>query len=114
MTNQAIINQFFDSYMKRDIEGVKKVMAENVVWYFLGQHKHAGVKNGVDELIRFFDTMGGIMGKSKPTIEKLIVAEKDNYAIECQHIKTNREDGVNIDHLCFSFMDNREWKNCFG
>ena len=42
--------------------------------------------------------MGGIMSKSKPTIEKLIVAEKDNYLIECQHIKTNREDGINIDH----------------
>jgi len=63
-----------------------------------GRHKHAGVKKGIDEVIKFFDTMGGIMSKSRPTIEKLIVAEKDNYLIECQHIKTNREDGINIDH----------------
>jgi ketosteroid isomerase-like protein len=98
MTNQDIVNQFFDSYMKRDLDGVKKVMAENVTWYFLGQHKHAGIKKGVDEVIRFFDTMAGIMSKSKPTVEKLIVAEKDSYVIECQHIKTNREDGINIDH----------------
>jgi|KBSSwiStaDraftv2_1062776.scaffolds.fasta_scaffold25301_3 ketosteroid isomerase-like protein len=98
MTNQDIIDKFFDSYMKRDLDGVKNVMAPNVVWYFLGRHKHAGVKKGIDEVIKFFDTMGGIMSKSRPAIEKLIVAEKDNYLIECQHIKTNREDGINIDH----------------
>jgi len=98
MTNQEIINRFFDSYMKRDLDAVKAVMAPNVVWYFKGRHKLAGTKNGIDEVIRFFDTMGGIMGKSRPTIEKLIVAEKDNYFIECQHIKTNREDGINIEH----------------
>jgi ketosteroid isomerase-like protein len=98
MTNQEIINKFFDCYSKRDINGIKEVMAENVVWYFLGEHKLAGIKNGITELINFFDTMGGIMSKSKPSIEKLIVADKDNYVIECQHIKTNREDGINIDH----------------
>ena len=99
MTNQDIVNKFFDSYMKRDLDAVKTVMATNVVWYFKGRHKLAGTKNGIDEVLRFFDTMGGIMGKSKPTIEKLIVAEQDNYLIECQHIKTNRDDGINIDHF---------------
>jgi uncharacterized protein len=98
MTNQEIVNKFFDRYMKRDREGVKDVMAENVVWYFLGRHKLAGKRNGLDEVIKFFDTMGGIMATSKPAIEKLIVAEKENYFIECQHIQTNREDGINIDH----------------
>ena len=98
MTNQDIVNKFFDSYLKRDLDGLKKVMASNVVWYFMGRHKHAGIKTGIDEVIRFFDTMGAIMSNSKPAIDKLIVAEKDNYLIECQHIKTNREDGINIDH----------------
>ena len=42
--------------------------------------------------------MGSIMSKSKPAIEILIVAEKENYFIESQHIKKNREDGINIDH----------------
>lgn len=98
MTNQEIVNKFFDSYMKRDLDGVKDVMAADVVWYFMGQHKLAGTKNGIDEVIKFFDTMGGVMAKSRPTIEKLIVAEKENYLIECQHIRTNREDGINIEH----------------
>jgi uncharacterized protein len=98
MANSDIIERFFAYYAKRDMEGIKQVVSENVVWHFLGQHKLAGIKNGIDELISFFDKMGAIMSKSKPTIDKLIVAEKDNYFIECQHIKTNRDDGINIDH----------------
>lgn len=73
-------------------------MDENVTWYFLGQHKLAGVKNGIPEVIAFFDKMGSIMSESKPVIDKMIVASNENYLIECQHIKTNREDGINIEH----------------
>jgi ketosteroid isomerase-like protein len=98
MTNQDIINKFFDCYSKRDFEAIKKVLAENVVWYFLGSHKLAGEKHGIHELLNFFDVMGAIMSKSKPSVEKLIVAEEGKYVIECQHIKTNNEDGMNIDH----------------
>ena len=98
MTNQQIIDKFFDAYMKHDIEALKQVMSENVVWYFMGEHKLAGAKHGVQGVVDFFDTMGAIMSKSKPSVQKLIVAEKNNYVIECQHIKTNREDDINIDH----------------
>ena len=66
--------------------------------YFLGRHKLAGVKKGLTELVNFFDTMAGIMKDSKPSIEKLVVSESGPYVIECQHIKTNRDDGINIDH----------------
>jgi ketosteroid isomerase-like protein len=98
MANLEIINRFFDCYSKRDLTGIREVVSHEVVWYFLGRHKLAGVKNGIDELIRFFDAMGAIMSQSRPTIEKLIVAEKDNHLVECQHIRTNRHDGINIDH----------------
>ena len=98
MANLEIINRFFDCYSKRDLKGVREVVSHDVVWYFLGRHKLAGVKNGIDELIRFFDAMGAIMSQSRPSIEKLIVAEKDNYVVESQHIRTNRHDGINIDH----------------
>jgi uncharacterized protein len=98
MTNQDIVAKFFEYYQARDLEKLKEVVDQNVVWYFLGRHKLAGVKKGLEELLEFFDTMGGIMKDSKPEIEKLIVAENDRYVIECQRIKTNRQDGINIDH----------------
>jgi len=97
-TNQELVDSFFEAYIKHDKELIKQVMDENVTWSFLGQHKLAGIKNGIDEVVAFFDKMGSIMNESKPTIEKLIVASNDHYLIECQHIKTNREDGINIEH----------------
>lgn len=36
-------------------------MSEKVTWTFLGKHKLAGVKKGLDEVIAFFDLMGKIM-----------------------------------------------------
>src|SRR5689334_13802272 len=98
MTNQEIVDRFFEGYSKKDYSVIRTLMNENVVWTFPGQHTLAGVKNGIDELVAFFDTMSGIMSKSRPTIEKLVVASQGNYLIECQHIKTNRDDGINIDH----------------
>lgn len=97
-TNQDIINKFFEAYIKRDFKGIEQVMADNVTWTFLGQHKLAGVKNGIDEVVAFFDRMGGIMSKSKPSVDKLVIGSNDNYLVECQHIRTDREDRNNIDH----------------
>ncbi|MFN4152366.1 MAG: nuclear transport factor 2 family protein [Candidatus Sericytochromatia bacterium] len=98
MKNQYLINKFFEYYINRDFQNINQVINDDVVWYFNGDHKLSGIKNGLNEVIKFFDIMGEIMSKSKPNIEKLIVSEKDNYVIECQHIKTNREDDNNIDH----------------
>ena len=97
-SNQKIVDKFFEAYSKHDMKGIGEVMHEDVKWFFIGQHPFAGIKNGIDELVSFFDTMGKMMGDSKPDIEKLIVCENENYFIETSHIKTNRKDGINVDH----------------
>ncbi len=97
-TNQAIVDKFFAAYAKQDKAGINEVMDENVKWYFLGDHPLAGVKNGIDEVIGFYDKVGKIMAESKPEVKKLVVAEKDNYLIECIHSKTNRDDENNLEH----------------
>jgi ketosteroid isomerase-like protein len=96
--NQQIIDEFFEAYKKRDMKAIRKVMAENVTWHFLGLNPVAGVKNGIEEVIEFFDTMAKIMEKSRPEMEKLIMAENDRYFIECQRSKTHREDGNNLEN----------------
>ncbi len=98
-TNQAIVDRFFAAYSKHDMDGIRKVMDENVRWHFMGQHPLAGVKNGITEVIEFFDQVGKIMSESKPSINKLIVAENENYLIECIHSKTNRSDENNLEHF---------------
>jgi uncharacterized protein len=62
-------------------------MAENVTWTFLGRHKLAGVKTGIDEVLAFFNTMGGIMIISKPGVDKLVIGSNSKYVIECQYNK---------------------------
>ncbi|MEO6095178.1 MAG: nuclear transport factor 2 family protein [Fibrobacteria bacterium] len=97
-TKKQIVDRFFECYSKHDRAGLGEVMAENVVWHFLGRHPYAGVKRGIDGVVAFFDSMAAIMADSKPTIEKPIVSENADYLIESVHTKTNRTDGINVDH----------------
>ena len=96
--NLDLIDKFFESYGKRDLNEIRQVLAENATWTFPGHHPLSGTKVGIDEVIAFFDAMGGIMGNSNVQAEKLVIGVNDNYAVECQHIWTNREDGHNLDH----------------
>lgn len=97
--NLVLIDQFFDAYARRDPDGLHRVLAADAKWTALGGHPLAGVRNGFDEVIGFFDAMGAVMAKSNPRVEKLIVSANDDYAVECQHVWTNRSDGHNLDHL---------------
>ncbi|AOP35286.1 hypothetical protein A0128_16410 [Leptospira tipperaryensis] len=97
--NLEIIDRFFDAYVQRDWTSLKKVLSQDAKWSFPGQHPYSGMKNGFEEVIHFFDTMSSVMGKSNVKAEKLIVSANDDYVIESQHIFTNREDGINLNHL---------------
>ncbi len=98
-SNVKVIDAFFDSYSRRDMAGIRRVMAEDVRWTFPGRHPLSGVKDGLEAVIAFFDTMGGIMGGSNVRSEKLITGADAQYVVECQHVWTNRADGHNLDHL---------------
>ncbi len=98
-SNLDLIDRFFEAYGKRDFAGLQNVLATNVRWIALGQHPLAGVKNGINEVIAFFDAMGSVMGRSNTRVEKLVVGSNDRYVVECQHVWTNRPDGTNLDHL---------------
>jgi ketosteroid isomerase-like protein len=96
--NLDIMNDFYDAYVERDMSAVKLVLDENIKWFYPGHHLLSGIKKGINEVISFFDTMGGIMAESNLKFEKLITGANDDYVVECQHVWTNREDGVNLDH----------------
>jgi ketosteroid isomerase-like protein len=97
--NLDLIDRFFEAYGKRDFASLRFVLAENAKWTALGQHPLGGVRNGFDEVVAFFDTMGAVMGKSNPRVDKLVIGVNDEYVVECQHVWTNRDDGHNLDHL---------------
>jgi len=96
--NRLLIDTFFEALSQKDLPKVRTVMSQKVTWSFLGEHPLAGTKSGIEEVIKFFEVMRGIMGTSKVRSKSLIIAENKKYVIECQHVKTHREDGNNIDH----------------
>lgn len=96
--NLTIINQFFEAYGKRDFMQIKQAIHENARWIFPGRNPLSGTKAGIEEIVAFFDKMGEVMKNANITVEKLIVAENEDYVVECQHIRTNREKGMNLDH----------------
>jgi len=98
-TKQSIVDAFFAAYAKKDFASLETVMDENATWYFLGNHPLAGVKQGIPAIVEFFDAMGKIMATSAPSVQKLIVAENEHYLIECIHSKTNRTDGIQLEHM---------------
>ncbi len=105
-----IIDAFFKAYANHDFAAIRQVMHEDVIWVFMGQHPLAGVKNGIEDVVAFFDNMGAVMGASNVKAEKLVMGSNDNFLIECQHITTHREDGHNINHhvcVLWAFENNK-------
>jgi ketosteroid isomerase-like protein len=99
--NLDLIDQFFAAYGNHDISGLRAVLADDATWVFPGHHPLSGTKVGIDEIVAFFDAVGSVMASANANVEKLITGVNDAYVVECQHIRTNRADGPNLDHqLC--------------
>ena len=96
--NLKLIHNFFEAYVQGDLAGLQQVASEQIRWVFPGNNPLSGVKPGIEAVIAFFDTMGGIMGSSKVEVEKLVTGVNDGYVVECQHISTYRDEGPNLDH----------------
>lgn len=107
---QHIIDRFFQAYAKHDFNAIRQVMHEDVIWVFMGQHPLAGVKNGIEDVVAFFDNMSTLMGASKVKAGKLVSGSNGQFLVECQHITTHREDGNDIDHhvcVLWTFENNK-------
>jgi len=97
--NQDLINRFFEAYGQHDLNALRQVVAEDVRWVFPGQNPFSGIKQGPEAVVAFFDAMGGVMGSSNIKMEVLVTGVGEGYVSECQHVQTNRDDGVNLDVL---------------
>jgi ketosteroid isomerase-like protein len=96
--NLDLIDQFFAAYTAHDMDALRKVVSADITWTFPGRNPFNGTHRGIEAVVAFFDSMGGIMGQSAPQVEKLIIAANDAYVIEGQHITTHRYDKHNLDH----------------
>src|SRR6266496_4291228 len=95
--NLDLIKRFFEAYGKHDLNALRQVLAEDATWTFPGDHPLSGTKVGIGEVVAFFDAVGSIMASSNVKAESLVTGANDVYAVEAQHISTNRDDGHNLD-----------------
>ena len=108
--NLELIDRFFAAYSKYDLPALRAVLSEDAIWTFPGHHPLSGTKVGIDAIIAFFDAVGTVMGSSHPQVEKLVMGVDEQYVVECQHIRTNRTDGPNLNQqLCvlWSFAEGK-------
>jgi ketosteroid isomerase-like protein len=92
-SNIQIVQDFFDAYGKNDLEGIRQVLAEDVQWHIPGRHPLSGTKNGIDEVMNFFEELGKVGFKA----EVMILAANDNYVIDAHRGWSNVTNGENVD-----------------
>jgi ketosteroid isomerase-like protein len=92
-TNIQIVRSFFEAYEKNDLEGIRQVLADDVQWHIPGRHPLSGTKNGINEVINFFDELG----KAGFKAEVMILAANDNYVIDAHRGWSNVTNGENVD-----------------
>jgi ketosteroid isomerase-like protein len=99
--NLELIDRFFSAYAARDFAALREVLADQAAWTFPGHSAVSGTHSGIDAIVALFDAIGGAMASASPSVEKLVIGVSDEYVAECQHVRTNRADGPNIDQrLC--------------
>jgi uncharacterized protein len=91
--NVKIVQSFYEAYGKKDLEGIRQVLAEDVQWHIPGRHPLSGTKNGINEVISFFDELG----KAGFKAEVMILAANDNYVIDAHRGWSNVTNGDNVD-----------------
>jgi len=86
--NLKVVQNFFAAYSKGDMDGIKAVMADDVQWHIPGKHPLSGTKNGISEVMVFFNKIS----KAGFKAEVMILAANDNYVIDAHRGWSNTGD----------------------
>ena len=93
--NLKVIYSFFDCYNNGDMEGIKKVMAEDIKWHIPGNHPLSGTKNGIQEVMNYFD----LLSKGSFRAEHLVMGVNDHYVLDCHRNISNIANMENFNQL---------------
>lgn len=77
--NILLIESFFTAYSNADFEGMQCVMSTTIKWHIPGKHPLSGTKNGIDELMEYFEKLNEFGFKA----EQIVMGVNDNYVIDC-------------------------------
>lgn len=80
--NEALVKKGYDAFGKGDLDAVKELLADDIVWHTAGRSEISGDFKGIDEVLGFFG--------------KLVQATDGTFKIEVHDILANDEHGVAI------------------
>lgn len=93
--NLSLINDFFTAYGNNDLEGIIKVLAEDIKWHIPGDHPLSGTKTGIDEVLNFFKKLSKGAFKAEP----IVMGVNDSYVIDCHRNWSNLENSDNLNAM---------------
>jgi ketosteroid isomerase-like protein len=98
------IQAFFAAYAQHDVAAVRAVMDDSIVWHIPGHHPLAGSKQGVEEVLAFFDQLGKAGFQAEPRV----VAEQGDYVIDHHRGWSTAGSGLDLTWcLVFRFEDGK-------
>jgi ketosteroid isomerase-like protein len=90
--NLTLINAFFKAYADHDLDGIKRVLDENVKWHIPGAHPLSGTKTGLTEVVEYF----GKLNKAHFKAEPIVMGVNDHFVIDCHRNWSNLDSGENL------------------
>ena len=93
--NIILINDFFKAYSINDIEGISKILSEDIKWHIPGYHPLSGTKTGIKEVMEYFQQLNKGLFKAEP----IVMGVNDNFVIDCHRNWSNLENEENLNNM---------------
>jgi ketosteroid isomerase-like protein len=78
MSNLEKIQAFFAAYANKNVPAIREVMADDIVWRIPGHHALAGAKQGITEVLAFFDQLARANFQAQP----VVIAEHGDFVVD--------------------------------
>jgi uncharacterized protein len=93
--NIILINEFFQAYANNDIEGISKILSEDIKWHIPGEHPLSGTKTGIKQVLEYFQQLNKGAFKAEP----IVMGVSDNFVIDCHRNWSNLENEENLNNM---------------
>jgi ketosteroid isomerase-like protein len=86
----------YEAFGKADLDGIRDLLAPDVVWHFGGDNPLTGDYKGIDEVFGLFGKMFEMTaGDMNQEVHDLLASDKHGVAIT--HLRASRPDGRTLD-----------------
>lgn len=92
--NVARCREIYEIIERGNMDQVRALLAEEIVWQVPGRGRFAGPKRGIDEVFAFFEKVGWEASSATFTIKLQDVVADDRHIVTLVHYRHERQDVV--------------------